>query len=243
MAYMLAEGLTFRYEDSPIHRRDPRAKLLLSICLFIVALSSNSIIHILIVLALISIPAMIANILKRMAKTLVFSLTFSVFIFVVNFVVGYDVMYSLTLALRFIAIVAAASLFFLTTSPDELEYVMRWMKLPRDFVFAFVTAVRFVPVLLLDLLQILDAQKSRGLEVERGGPVKRIKNLIPILIPLIVNALIRSGELAEAMEARGYGAVKRPTSLYVLSFDKWDVILSSLSVIGSVIFIYLSFLL
>jgi len=39
------------------------------------------------------------------------------------------------------------------------------------------------------------------------------QNMIPVLIPLVVNSVIRSGELAEAMESRAYGAVKRPTSL------------------------------
>ena len=241
MASMLAEGLTFRYRESPIHNRDPRVKLVLSISLFAVALASNTPIHLALTFSFIAIPAFLARVVRRMAKTLVFSLTFSLFIFIVNFLVGYDAIYSATMALRFVAIVAAASLFFLTTSPDELEYVMRWMRLPRDFIFAFVTAVRFVPVLMLDLLQILDAQKSRGLEIEKGSPLKRIRNLTPVLVPLIVNALVRSGELAEAMEARGYGAVERPTSLYSLSMDLWDWVLLFLSIFGAAILIYLSF--
>jgi energy-coupling factor transport system permease protein len=58
--------------------------------------------------------------------------------------------------------------------------------------------------------------------LDRGGPVKRLRNLIPVLIPLIVNALVRSGELAEAMESRGYGAVKKPTSLYALRLASRD---------------------
>jgi energy-coupling factor transport system permease protein len=239
---MLAEGLTFRYKESPIHNRDPRVKLLLSLCLFAVALSSNTLLHVLLVFVVIMIPGLLAKILRRMLKTLTFSLTFSAFIFIVNFIVGYGLVHSATLALRFVTIVAAASLFFLTTSPDELEYVMRWMRLPRDFIFAFVTAVRFVPVLMLDLLQILDAQKSRGLEVEKGGPIKRLRNLTPVLVPLIVNALVRSGELAEAMEARGYGAVKTPTSLYTLSLDMRDVLFMLLTIAVTGILIYLSFI-
>ncbi len=45
---------------------------------------------------------------------------------------------------------------------------MKWMKVPRDVVFAFVTAVRFIPVVMLDAFQIMDAQKSRCREFERG---------------------------------------------------------------------------
>jgi energy-coupling factor transport system permease protein len=65
----------------------------------------------------------------------------------------------------------------------------------------------------LDTIQIMDAQKSRGLELEKGNVLKRVRNMIPVLIPLVVNSVVRSGELAEAMESRAYGAVPKPTSL------------------------------
>ncbi len=131
-------------------------------------------------------------------------------------------------------------MFFLTTSPDELEHVMRWFRFPQDLVFAFVTAVRFVPVLLMDALQIMDAQKSRGLELEKGNPLRRIKNFGPILVPLVVNAVVRAGELAEAMESRGYGAVKKPTTLYRLSTSIKDrlVIIASLLLFSPVLFYF-----
>jgi energy-coupling factor transport system permease protein len=224
LAHLLAEGLRFRHIDTVIHRLDPRLKLLISIMLFSIALISSNPYQLALVFVAILVPTALARSLRRMGKVVSVSLTFAVFIFIVNVVVGYSLIRSVTLTLRFMAIVSATSLFFVTTSPDELEYVMRWFRLPRDFVFAFVTAVRFVPVLMLDLTQIIDAQKSRGLEMDRGGPVKRLRNLIPVLIPLIVNALVRSGELAEAMESRGYGAVKKPTSLYALRLAGRDFI-------------------
>ena len=157
-----------------------------------------------------------ARVVWRLGRTMVFSASFAAMIFLINLWVGQPLILSVVLAVRFIAIVGSTSLFFLTTSPDELEYVMKWFRLPRDLVFAFVTAVRFIPVLMLDALQIMDAQKSRGLELQKGNFFKRIRNFIPVLVPLVVTAVIRSGELAEAMEARAYGVTKRPTSLYAL---------------------------
>ena len=99
---------------------------------------------------------------------------------------------------------------------------MKWMRVPRDIVFAFVTAVRFIPVVMLDAFQIMDAQKSRGLEFEKGNVVKRVRNMVPILIPLVVNSVIRSGELAEAMESRAYGSTPKPTSLYGMRLRWYD---------------------
>ena len=222
MAHLLAEGLRFRQQNTIIHRLDPRLKLLISIALFSVALLTADLFQLALAFCAIAVPAILAKSLRRLSRVMVVSLSFAALIFVINLVFGYGLIRSSVLTLRFLAIVASTSLFFVTTSPDELEYVMRWFHLPRDFVFAFVTAVRFVPVLMLDLTQIIDAQKSRGLELDKGGPVKRLRNMIPVLIPLIVNALVPSGELAEAMESRGYGAVKKPTSLYALRFASRD---------------------
>jgi energy-coupling factor transport system permease protein len=101
---------------------------------------------------------------------------------------------------------------------------------PYEFVFAFTTAVRFVPVLAEEAQTIMDAQKARGLELEKGNFLKRIRNYIPILIPLIVSAIRRSLELAEAMESRAWGATKNRTNLYVLKMHKGDLILITLTI-------------
>lgn len=183
-----------------------------------------------------------AKVVKRLSRTLVLTGAFSIFIFLVNLVITGNLDASLLYASRFISIVASTSLFFITTSPDELEQVMKALHLPRDFIFAFVTAVRFVPVMMLDAMQIMDAQKARGLELEKGGFISRIRNMIPILIPLVVNSVIRSGQLAEAMESRAYGATDRPTSLYEYSLSRIDMLVLALSIllfVSGIFFIYM----
>ena len=169
-----------------------------------------------------------------------FSLVFAAFILVINLLFGLGLLKSSVYALRFLAIISSTSLFFITTSPDELEQIMKWLRFPRDVVFAFVTAVRFIPVVMLDAFQIMDAQKSRGLELEKGGLLARARNMIPILIPLVVNSVIRSGELAEAMESRAYGAVPKPTSLYGmrLKWYDWTVLAAGFLLFAIALYIY-----
>lgn len=203
----------FRRSDSLYHRLDPRVKLLISLLLFAVSLLVRSVSQLALVLVVMVCIGAMAKLLRRLSRTMVLTIGFSLFIFVINVVFTRNLMTSALYATRFIAIVISTSLFFLTASPDELEQVMKTFHLPRDVVFAFVTAVRFIPVMMLDTLQIMDAQKSRGLELEKGSLLRRVRNMIPILIPLVVNSVIRSGELAEAMESRAYGAVPNPTSL------------------------------
>jgi energy-coupling factor transport system permease protein len=159
-------------------------------------------------------------------------------IFLTNFVfaylgargIGQSLENAVAMTLRFIVLIESFSIFFLTTSPDHLGLALEQTHVPYEFTFAFTTAVRFVPVLAEEAQTIMDAQKARGLELERGNFLKRIRNYIPILIPLIVSAIRRSLELAEAMESRAWGATKKRTNLYVLKMHKGDFILIAITI-------------
>ena len=145
------------------------------------------------------------------------------------------------LTLRFVVLVESFSVFFLTTSPDHLGLALEESRVPYEFAFAFTTAVRFVPVLAEEAQTIMDAQKARGLELEKGGLLKKIRNYIPVLIPLIVSAIRRSLELAEAMESRAWGATKKRTNLYVLKLHKGDYALLAITVGLLVAAVYVHF--
>jgi energy-coupling factor transport system permease protein len=237
--YWIAGGFLFRRVTSPFHKLDPRVKLTISIEFFILSLFASSVVAVVAVLFSILGVATLAKSLRRIGRTMVFSLLFAVIIFAINVVFQEGIFHALVYALRFLAIISSTSLFFVTTSPDELEQIMKWMRFPRDVVFAFVTAVRFIPVVMLDAFQIMDAQKSRGLELEKGSLLTRVRNTIPILIPLVVNSVIRSGELAEAMESRAYGATPRPTSLYGMKLKWYDWTTLGLSFAGFLIALYI----
>src|SRR5271157_5030028 len=227
----LSGGFIFRKGNSAYHRLDPRVKLLISALLFTATLLVRSIFELALVIAFAMAISATARVLRRVGRTMLLTATFSAFIFVVNILFTRNLETSAVYAIRFFSIVVSTSLFFLTASPDELEQVMKTFHLPRDVVFAFVTAVRFIPVMMLDTLQIMDAQKSRGLELEKGNVLKRVKNMVPILIPRVVNSVVRSGELAEAMESRAYGAVPKPTSLVQYRARGWDKAIAVVAVV------------
>jgi energy-coupling factor transport system permease protein len=244
--YWLSGGFVFRRVVSPFHKLDPRIKLLVALEFFSAALIASTIPDVVVVLVGILAVSAVAKSLRRIGRTIAFSTLFALFIFAINVLFRVQLADAILYSVRFLAIISSTSIFFVTTSPDELEQVMKWMRVPRDIVFAFVTAVRFIPVVMLDALQIMDAQKSRGLEFENGNIMKRIRNIVPVLIPLVVNSVIRSGELAEAMESRAYGATPKPTSLYGMRLRWYDVAvgigsLVLLVAVGLYIYHYLTF--
>ena len=65
-------------------------------------------------------------------------------------------------------------------------------------------ALRFIPTLMDETDKIIKAQLARGVDFSEGSLKERAKAIIPLLIPLFINAFKRADELAIAMEARGY---------------------------------------
>ena len=233
------DGLRYRKVYSPIHNLDPRIKFVYVISIFVVAILFSQIIPLLL-LFLLQVPfVLLARVQRQWLRSLRGAAFLAALIFVINvatsyFTSGYTITAlsienSASLTLRFVVLVESFSVFFLTTSPDHLGLALEESRVPYEFAFAFTTAVRFVPVLAEEAQTIMDAQKARGLELEKGGLLKRIRNYVPVLIPLIVSAIRRSLELAEAMESRAWGATKKRTNLYALKLHRGDYALLAIS--------------
>lgn len=117
------------------------------------------------------------------------------------------------ISVRLILIVTTASLLTLTTPPlsltDAIERLLRPLekiKVPaRDIAMMMTIAIRFIPTLGEELQKIKKAQSSRGAEFESGNIVKRAKAMLPLFVPLFMNAFRRADALSEAMDARCYG--------------------------------------
>ena len=245
------DGLKFRKVYSPIHNLDPRMKFFYVCVIFVVAILFS---QLLVLLALFIMPlpfVLLAGVQKEWLRSLRGAAFLATFIFIVNIASTFltsgnvltvvNIESAVAMTLRFVVLVESFSVFFLTTSPDHLGLALEQTHVPYEFAFAFTTAVRFVPVLAEEAQTIMDAQKARGLELEKGGFLKRIRNYIPILIPLIVSAIRRSLELAEAMESRAWGATKKRTNLYELKLHRGDLILLAINFLILIASIYLYF--
>jgi energy-coupling factor transport system permease protein len=115
------------------------------------------------------------------------------------------------------------------------------MHVKFEFAFAMSMAMRLVPTLAQEAYAIMDAQKARGVELDKGNPVKRIRNIIPIIVPLIIVSIRKALSIAESMESRGFGASKKRTYMDKLKFRKrdWAVVLISLTMLIFVTYVRL----
>ena len=232
-------GFDYRRGVTTMHRVDPRSKMIYLLLFTALTVYFTNPLVLLLLFAS-SVPIVIAGkIFSRWSISIKGSMFFIIMILTINFAIAIfadwqkgitmvtiigALVTSMSMALRFIALISIFSSFFLTTSPEDLTQSMVQLKIPYDYALTFNMAMRFVPTLGREAQYIMDAQKSRGLEMERGNLIARIKNYIPILIPLIISSFRRAELVADAMESRAFGASKKRTSLYALKTGKNDYV-------------------
>jgi energy-coupling factor transport system permease protein len=133
-------------------------------------------------------------------------------------------------SLRLAVVVLIAALLTLTTSPTELTDGLERLLGPlrrfgfpaHELAMMITIALRFIPVLVEEAERLHKAQLARGADFS-GGPLRRARSLIPLLVPLFVSAFARADRLALAMESRCYrGGVER-TSFRQLAFGWSDL--------------------
>lgn len=213
MAKSLMKAYIYQSKNSWLLRRDPRAKIIISLILIITSLAIFNFYRSLILLAIILIISAFARIINKTMRSALVGIPFSAFIFLTEMLARYSLLFSATISIRFFNLVVSSSLFFTTLSPDEIEFITRWLRMPRDISFVIVSTLRFIPLLAMDLSQIVEVQMSRGLDLQTKNPARWIKNSLPVIVPLIVISVLRSQQMAEAIELRGYGTSKKPTRL------------------------------
>ena len=130
-------------------------------------------------------------------------LGFAVLTFFVIAWLAFDFLTAFVSALRLLAIGTAFFLFFQTTPPEALSNALLKMGVPYPFAFVLSTSMQFVPVLVRRLGNIRDAQRARGIPIEGG--LSLLIHLPALAGPLLIQAFKFADELAEAMEARGFG--------------------------------------
>lgn len=232
--------------DSFVHRLDPRYKIVLTL-LFIVMLFLGQHLYSLVfgivfaalALALSKIPF---PLIWKNVRVLIPILLITAFLdlFLVRgdtplFELGFLRIYwegirtAILMVVRILVLIAGSSLLTYTTSPivltDAIEQLLSPLKkihVPvHVFAMMMTIALRFLPTLLEETDKIMTAQKARGASFSEGGFLNRAKALVPILIPLLVSAFRRAGELATAMECRCYrGEVGRTKMRHLQSSSR-----------------------
>ena len=236
--------------NSPVHRLDPRTKLLLMIAYIVLiflikdelALFIVPLVFVVLSIALSRVPFSYAI---RSLKPIRFLVTFMFIInlFMIrtgNLLVNWWIIKitdealerAIFFTVRIVLLLMGTSLMTLTTTPisltDGLEKLLSPLKVIKfpahELAMMMTLALAMIPIFIVEADKIMKAQMARGADIESGNIIRRIKAMIPILIPLFISAFRRADELAMAMESRCYHGGEGRTRMRVLKLTWGDAV-------------------
>ena len=125
------------------------------------------------------------------------------------------------MTLRLFLILSTSLLFVSTVSPRDLIVALRSLRLPYKMVFTLGLTLRHISTFSEEYMIIKEAQTSRGLELDKGLLIKRIRNYVPVLIPLLIRSIENAEKLSLAMDLKLFSFEKRPLGIRMV-FDKYN---------------------
>ncbi len=233
--------------NSPIHRLDPRTKLIALVVYIVALFSAKSYVSYGLMFAFLAAVIAVSGIpvkaIVRGMKPLVLVLVFTgllnlfftggetVLLKVWRITITTEgVTRAIFMVVRILMLISGTFLLTYTTSPisltDGLEALLsplKKLKMPvHELSMMMCIALRFIPTLIEETDKIMSAQKARGADFENGKLLERVKALVPILVPLFISAFRRADELATAMECRCYQGGDGRTKMKQLVFARLD---------------------
>ena len=239
--------------NSFVHKLDPRAKLLFLIAFIVFIFIAGNFIS-LGLLCLVLVTSMIASripvkmYLKNIKAIIpIILITALLNVFYTSggkvlvdwwiFTITTDGIYRASfMALRIVLLILSSAVLSYSTSPTSLTGAIESLLSPLKFIglggavhtmaMTMTIALRFIPTLIEETQKIMNAQKARGADLDSGNLVKKVKALLPILIPLLISSVRRAYELAEAMECRCYNGGKGRTKFRVMKYSAHDLVVA-----------------
>jgi energy-coupling factor transport system permease protein len=248
--------------DSWIHRLDPRTKLAILFFFSLIPLLFTDFRFIAIFIVL-SLPLWLTSKInfRPMVGPFVAAGFFMLIIFLLNAVRGANVLTSLDpneaftwhfrlgpivltshsvtrglfVAIRLAVPLTIGMLIIATTDPCTIGKGLRKLKVPTPVVFMLLAGLRFIPIIMEQLFNILDALTIRGVSSSR---IERTKLMI---LPLFITSLRRTRTMGLACEARGFGANKWDSYYQEFRLGISDKVMMAAVAVLAVAFVYLRY--
>ena len=232
--------------DSVIHKLDPRVKLFATMIYIISLFCFKGIAALLVatvfLIAVIRVSKVPFHFMVKGLKTIMvlMSITplFNLFLtpgeplvtFWIFKITAEGIKSAALMTIRLIYLILGTSIMTLTTTPNQLTDGLEKALMPLSKIGIPVHAIammmsialRFIPILIEETDKIMKAQMARGADFENGNLIQKVKNMIPLLVPLFVSAFRRADDLAMAMEARCYNGGEGRTKMKPLRYMKRD---------------------
>jgi energy-coupling factor transport system permease protein len=240
-------------KDTAIHRLDPRTKLALLLGSFIAAVLFQRPGPLLALLLILLVYGAFGRSLENLRRiwflllgiAIVSIVSWSVFARgatpIFWRVTWEGFLYGLGAAIKIDSMIIAGLIFLSSTKTEEIVLGLIRLRVPYQAAFAFSLAIRMVPTIIGTAVTVTEAQRSRGLDLTSGGPLTRLRQHIPLLVPIFLHTLRNTDQLAKALESRGFGARRERTSYLEIGFHAADALALILGALSLAVFLGVRF--
>ncbi|SEQ58804.1 energy-coupling factor transporter transmembrane component T family protein [Piscibacillus halophilus] len=253
-------------KESLIHRLDPRTKMMVVFLYVIIIFTAHSFLGYAVLACFACLSTALSLIpIKYITKGLkpvwwIIGITFILHLIltregdVLFTVIGWPIhegalIQAVEISMRFFLLILMTTILTLTTPPiaitDAVESLLKpfkKLKLPvHELALMMSISLRFIPTLMQEMDKISKAQASRGLDFRTGKLKDRMKAILPLLIPLFINAFRRAEDLAIAMEARGYQGGEGRSKFRELTYQTKDYLVFMFLIITIILFYLIEF--
>jgi len=222
---------------SPVHRLHPVTKLLGLLALLLAAFLVDAPVYLapigLAVVTLLAVAGALPLVRRfRRMFVLIFAFTVVVWTFFFRGVLAPTwpgFLFGLSTAIRLDTFLAIGLLFLATTRVEEVAYALGRLGVPYKAGFTLTLAFRLVPLFFDAAGTIVQAQRCRGLRMDGGGVVVRLRRFVPVIVPVFVGALRRGDRMAMALELRGFNSGRARTTYLRATMAGRDVVALALA--------------
>jgi energy-coupling factor transport system permease protein len=213
---------------------DPRTKLFIGFTAIVVVLITERAVTLLAESFLLLAGLALFGVAGAWKRSLPLILPMVGLVFVIS-LLSYDLTLASLLSLRLLNLLTVSFVFFQKITPEEVGDAVRKCGLPYAWSFIMTASMRYVPLISRRIRQIVDAQRSRGIDLRPR--LRNVPNYIALLMPLLAQSFLLSEELAMAMESRGF-RVKGRSFRKMYRIGAWEIALMVLCLVATIIFAF-----
>lgn len=241
--------LEYSQGDTFIHRLNPLTKMLLALLLCLSSFASSYILMAAGIIIFNIVIAAAANIAKKAVSLLLTLLKIGIVLFLLQiffirtgkiildlplnlYITDTGLKFSVLLVLRLAGATMPLVLMLTVTKMSDLTNVfVQKLHIPYKYAFAFITALRFIPIFENEMSGIIEAQTARGVQFDTKNPIKKLKLILPLCVPLLISSVKRIDGSAISAELRGFNLRRKNSGYKRYFFKGMDYITMLLSVI------------
>ncbi|MFA5365268.1 MAG: energy-coupling factor transporter transmembrane component T [Candidatus Bathyarchaeia archaeon] len=239
-------------KPSLLHRIDPLPKFLIVLCISTLAVAFPNLVLLVILVLICAVLAAVSKISSGQLWGYIKPFLYLVLVLVIVQAVFYpfsaqyvliripagspilgnyvllsvdSLVYGVTLGLRFVALMLSATVFSLTTKPRDFLLSMHRIHVPYTLTFMVNIALRFIPDIRDKAKDVMLAQTARGLELEKGSIITKVRAFLPLLLPLLVTYLLMARNSAVVLETRAFRYKKERTYMHAMKLTRTDTLL------------------